>query len=73
MKLTKLYVHYSEYSGYSGHAEFTGEIGKVEVKLNESHINQIFSVCADAIVSVSKEVASHLTANIIEHKKQIES
>jgi hypothetical protein len=57
---------YDDWNGYRGSATFSGKLGRVQLQLSESLSEQILSVCADALVAASKQVAETLTADVIE-------
>ncbi len=75
MKLLNLRIQEIQYGPdagkYTGKAEFSGEAGAVILNLNDQHIEEMFRVCADSIIEVSKAAARHLTASVIEHQKTI--
>lgn len=50
-----------------GKIKFSGAGGTVEVKLKPHHIAAILSVVAESMVSHTRELASELTTDIIEH------
>jgi hypothetical protein len=47
---------------------FSGDDARINLKLNQSHIDKIFQIVADTMIEVAKEAAQELTVNIIEHK-----
>ena len=49
-----------------GKIKFDSELGEIAMRLTPEHIQQILNVCADSLVSVSKEVATELTTTVIE-------
>jgi hypothetical protein len=51
---------------YRGTTKFGDERGEVSLNLSPEHVDQIFHVCADAIIATAKRAASDMTANIIE-------
>lgn len=63
---------YRENAGqYEGKAEFTDRAGDVALNLTPEMCNQIFAVCADAILRTAQEAAANLTCNVIEHQKAL--
>lgn len=56
---------------YVGTAEFTCDLGTVNLNLTSQHCEQIFKVCADSILATAKEAASNLTTAVIEHQRKI--
>lgn len=63
---------YGENEGkYTGVANFSGDVGAVDLYLTPEHCEQIFLICADSILATAKEAATNLTTAVIEHKKQI--
>ncbi len=77
MILTNLTIRLEEYGPnkgkHSGKATFSGEAGTVILNLNDHHIEEIFRTCAESIVETSKAAARHLTHNVIEHQKSLDS
>lgn len=69
MKLESLHL-YSV--GYGNEAHLTGTVcfsspkGKVELSLKQEHIKGVLKAVADGLVMSAQEVATELTANIIE-------
>jgi len=57
----------------AGSIKFTNPAGEVSLILTDKHIQEILKICADSIVTISKEVATELTAQVIEqaHIKQL--
>lgn len=51
---------------FVGTATFTGEMGRVQVKLEPNHCQAILELCADAIVSNAREVANAMVLPLIE-------
>lgn len=72
MILTKLNIRlrdYGEHHGkYLGEASFTGDLGDISLRLAPEQVDRIFNICADSIISVSKEAARSLTVSVIEHQ-----
>jgi hypothetical protein len=72
MKLISLRVELEKYGTnkgqYRGEAIFSGETGTVSLMLNEHHIEEMFKVCADSIIEVSKAAARMMTASVIEQR-----
>jgi len=69
MKLKRLEIaqpYFSDDNKLTGSIEFEGNSGKVTIELTQEHIKGVLAVVADALVTASKEVATELTANIIE-------
>ena len=50
-----------------GTIEFKGAIGKIELVLSEEDCRAILRLCASRLVEQSKEIATSMTANIIEN------
>lgn len=50
-----------------GKIKFSGAGGTVEVRLKPNHIAAILAVVAESMVSHTRELASELTTDIIEH------
>ena len=73
MNLVDLRIEKKYKAGYEGKATFSCELGRVSLKLNQSHIDKIFKVCATSIEQVAKHAASELTCHVIEHKKLIDA
>ena len=76
MKLKTLHIEeipsYKDNAGqYEGKIVFYGATGTVSLNLSKDHCEQIFAVCADAIISTAKEAASFMTCEIIEHKQAL--
>lgn len=57
---------------FRGKIKFDNEHGEVSLRLTQKHIDSIFEVCADAIVSTAKDAAREMTCAVIEHQKSIE-
>ena len=57
---------------YTGKIVFDNEHGEVSLRLSPEHIEQIFKLCADAIVDTSKAAAKEMTCAVIDHQKAIE-
>jgi len=55
----------------AGSISFSSDKGRINLRLNEGHINKIFEIVADTMIEVAKEAAKELTCNIIEHKDAI--
>jgi actin-like ATPase involved in cell morphogenesis len=58
----------------TGTISFTGDLGKIEIKLSEEHIAKILELCATQIVESVRQVAEdfkkeHIGSNLLEHKK----
>ncbi len=70
MKLQRISIHgpdtWEKWTGYRGEITFEGSLGKVQIQIGEELSRNILSVCADAIVAASQQVARELTANVIE-------
>ena len=70
MKLKRLEIAQPYFSDQTnkltGSIEFEGNNGKVTIELTQDHIKGVLAVVADALVTATKEVATELTANIIE-------
>lgn len=52
-----------------GEAKFSDETGNVTLTLNDHHVEEIFRVCADSIVEVSRAAARHMTARVIKQQQ----
>ncbi|MAF36022.1 hypothetical protein CL622_02795 [archaeon] len=52
-----------------GNITFSSDDARINLKLNQSHIDKIFEIVADTMIEVAKEAAQELTVNIIEHKE----
>jgi len=72
MKLMSLRIDLEKYGTnkgqYCGQAVFSDNTGTVSLNLNEHHIEEMFKVCADSIIDVSKAAARMMTAAVIEQK-----
>jgi len=72
MKLISLRIELEKYGTnkgqYRGEAVFSDNTGTVSLTLNEHHIEEMFKVCADSIIEVSKAAARMMTAAVIEQK-----
>ena len=70
MQLEKLFIRRSEWGKdkgqLSGKVEFTGPYGEVALPLDEETSRQIISVCANAIVRASQDVAEKMTADVLD-------
>lgn len=70
LKMTHLHVNFMEYGPhvgkYTGSVGFRGQYGTVDIVLSPSLSEKVLTLCADALVENAKEVASDLTAQIIE-------
>ena len=70
MELDTIYMRRSAYGAnkglVSGEIEFTGNAGKVSLKLTPEHCAAILKIVAAQLVEQSKELATSLTADIIE-------
>ncbi len=51
---------------YRGTAEFTGTLGKIEVKLDNEQVHEILKLCADNVIKTASEVAQTLVTPVIE-------
>ena len=72
MKLISLRIELEKYGTnkgqYRGEAVFTDNTGTVSLALNEHHIEEMFKVCADSIIEVSRAAARMMTSAVIEQK-----
>lgn len=50
-----------------GTIKFTGNGGTVEVRLTQAHIDNILAIVADSMVAHTRELATTLTRDVIEH------
>lgn len=67
MKLKRLYLSRSwDGKQVTGDVQFSGELGTVELKLDDAACKSILEICAETLVAVSKEVATELTRNCID-------
>lgn len=70
MELQRLHISRIEYGENKGCLmgviEFSGPFGKVELPLDKQLSKDILCLCSDAVVRVSKMVATELTADIID-------
>lgn len=57
----------------TGTIAFTGKAGRINLRLNDGHINRIFEIVADTMIETAKEAAQELICNIIEHKESLEN
>lgn len=75
MRLLKLRIGLQTYGDdagkYVGKAEFSDGKNDIHIYLTPEHCDQIFAVCADSIISVSKAAAHELRCAIIEQVKSI--
>ena len=75
MKLEKLSIELQRYGPekgqYMGEAVFTGETGKVGLKLNKHHCDEIFRVCGESMIDVARAAARMLTAEVIENHTKL--
>lgn len=77
MRLEELHISRNNYAfalngieagGIGGKIKFSGTAGStVEVVLKDYHINAILAVVADSMVVHTRELATELTTEIIEH------
>ena len=64
-------INYGDNRGqYAGRIKFTGPKGDVALKLSDSQIKRIFSMCADSLVEATTEVATALKSEIITQSKE---
>lgn len=77
MKLISLRIELEKYGSnkgqYRGEAVFTDKTGTVSLTLNEHHIEEMFKVCADSIIEVSRAAARMMTSAVIEQKTNAEA
>jgi len=77
MQLTRLLVTRAEYGKdkgrLSGNVEFAGPNGKVELPLDEKLSHEILAICADGVVRASQQIATELTAQVINEVPMLES
>jgi len=70
MKLESLTIRapqsYDKFKGYQGTVTFDGPLGKVQIRTGDAMSRAILEVCAKELVSAAQQVASELTASIIE-------
>lgn len=50
---------------FEGDVCFTEPKGEIKIMLTQEHISGILTLCADALVQSTREVANIMTANII--------
>ena len=71
MRLSHLSIALNEYGDekgkYSGKAAFKGQYGGIDIVLSPEVSQAVLKLCADALVQNSKDVASNMTAEVIEH------
>lgn len=60
-------------TGYVGSVTFTSNLGEVKLNLDERLSERILNVVADELVAASRNVASTLTAKIIESAANVSS
>ena len=71
MRLEKVFISYNDYrEQYQGSADFSNELGKVELTLLPDQVELILDACADALIESSKIVADQMTVKTIEHFKE---
>ena len=69
MKLKRLEIsapYFTDDNSLKGFVEFEGKGGKVTIELKQEHLKGVLAVVADGLVTATKEVATELTANVIE-------
>lgn len=75
MILKRLEIELKEYGEdkgkHVGRAVFAGPLGTVGLVLTPDHVQNIFKVCADSLVTVAKEAATNLTSQIIDSKENL--
>lgn len=55
-----------------GQVSFGNDKGRINLNLNEDHINKIFEIVAETMIETAKEASQELTCNIIEHKELLD-
>ncbi len=68
MRLEKLEIERRRWIDDKLHGEikFSGDLGKIEVTLDEEQIKRVLAVVADSLVACAQETATKLTASVIE-------
>jgi len=56
---------------YKGVVKFSDERGEVSLLLSPEHIEQMFRVCAGAIIETSKRCAEDMTCKVIEQIREL--
>ena len=71
MELESLVLDKSQYGEQKGRVtgtiRFRGEHGSIGLTLSPEDCNAILRLCADRLVAQSKQIATDMTASIIEH------
>ena len=71
MKLKRLEISRdiwgSDPEALKGEITYDSPAGKVNIVLKPEHLEGILAIVADGLVAASKEIATELTANIIEN------
>lgn len=53
-----------------GEITFSGDPGKITLRLNSDHLDEIFRVCADSLIDTARAAARHMVCRVIEQKDE---
>jgi len=66
MILEKLYMSRSYSGQFTGEATFSGEVGKLALRLDSEQCKQVLAVLGEALVQTAKDTAQKLSIEVIE-------
>jgi len=71
MKFERLSIYASHSENYRGSLTISEAAGSIELKLTDSQIREIISMCADSIVDIAERAANDMKDQVYKSMKEI--